>query len=176
MHPGVHIKARSGSSENIEEEIIAGVIDLGISALPLDHDEINTAELFTDDILLVVSKQHHLAKKKALEPSDLQMLPVALPSRRIVWTKQLDDYFRQLGVQPKTVVEHDDGNALLEIIKTGDLATLLPKSVVKEDPDLRCWPLPDPGMRSTTVALWTHLSPAAKAFLEIVTNKVRAKI
>ena len=47
----------------------------------------------------------------------------------------------------------------------GDLATILPRSAITEDPNLRYWRLPGPGLRTTTVALWTYLSPAGKAFL-----------
>jgi LysR family cyn operon transcriptional activator len=170
MHPDVHIRARSGSSEDIEIGIVSGVIDIGISVLPVDHDEIKTAELFSDDLLLIVSKSHPLADKKELELHDLHMLPVALPSHRIAWIRQLDTFLNQQGIRPKIVVEHDDGNALMEIVKKGNLATFLPQGAVMDYPHIRYWPLPDPGLRTTTAALWTHLSPAAKVFLDIATN------
>ncbi len=169
-HPDVHIKARSGSSEDIETGIVAGLIDIGISVLPVDHDEIKTAELFSDDLLVIVSTQHPLADKKKLEVNDLHMLPIALPSHRVVWTRQLATFFDQQKVRPKIVVELDDGNALLEIVKKGNLATFLPQGAVIDYPYIRYWPLPGPGLRTTTAALWTHLSPAAKAFLDIATS------
>ena len=174
-HPDVRIKARSGSSEDIEEGLVAGVIDIGISVLPVGRDEINTIELSTDDILLVVSKRHALAKKKEIALSDLQSLPIALPSNRIFWIQELENYFSEQGVHPKIIVEHDDGNALIEIVKLGDLATCLPQVAVLEDPNICYWPLPAPGVRTTTAALWTHLSPAAQAFLDVVKHDANSR-
>jgi len=174
LHPNVHIKARSGSSDDIEAGILAGTIDLGFSIVPVEHPEINVRELFADDVVMVVSKDHPIARVKKLELGDLRTLPMALASPRIVASRLLRKYFDENAVVPNVVVEFDDGHALVEIAKMGSLVTFLPKSGVMEDPSILLLPLPDAGLRVTAAALWLYLSPAGKSFLEIATQEAKA--
>ena len=173
IHPEVHIQARSGSSEDIETGIISGAIDIGFGMLPVEHVEINTRELFTNEVVMVASEKHPLTKKGRLEAADLHALPVALSSHKVATARLLRNYFDELGIQPRIVVEYDDGNALVTMAKMGALVTFLPKPGFIEDPNLRLLALPEPGLHFTAIALWTHLSPACKGFLDIVTEQAK---
>jgi LysR family cyn operon transcriptional activator len=166
-HPEVHVIARSAVSDDIEQSVVSGTADLGFSFLPVDRDEIQSEELFKEQIVLVVSKEHPLAKRKKIELSDCNELAVALPSRRIVARRLLDQYLEQAHISLNVVVEFDDVHALLEIVRMGALGTFLTSIAVGQDPDFRILPLPDERLCVTAAALWTHMSPAAKAFLQI---------
>jgi len=173
IHPDVHIQARSGMTEEIEAGIISGAFDLGFCMLPVEHSEINIRELFTTEVVMVASKKHPMASKKKLEPADLNQLPVAMPSHRTAIAQLMHSYFNEHGVQPRLVVEYDDGHALVKMAKKGDLVTFLPRSGI-EDPSLCLLHLPPPGLRLTAVALWTHHTPASQAFLEIATEAAKS--
>jgi LysR family cyn operon transcriptional activator len=167
-HPNVHVIAKSAVSDDIEQGLVDGTIDLGFSFVPVVHDEIHSEELFKEQIVLAVSKKHPFANRKKFELSDCNDLAVALPSRRIVARRLLDDYLEQSGVSLNVVVEYDDVHALTEIVKMGSLATFLTSIAVGEDPEFQIFPLPnDRRLCLTAAALWTHMSPAARVFLEI---------
>lgn len=166
LYPLVHIKARSASSEDIEAGLLSGVYNLGFSIAPTEHTDMQIRQLFNDEVVLVVSKKHPLAKLKRIELSDLNELPVAMHSYRVASARLVHKYLHDHGVQFKCVVEYDDGNALLKIAGEGNLATLLPRMGV-HDADLRTFSLPDGGIEIAAVAMYTHLNPAAKAFLAI---------
>jgi len=173
VHPDVRIQARSGSSEDIEADLMSGALDLGFAISPVEHSDINTKELFSNEVVMVFSHTHPLAKKRKLEPTDLQALPIATSSHRLASARLLRKYFDELGVQPNIVVEYDDAHALLEIAKLGSLVTFLPMTGFIEAQHLRWLKLPDPGVHLTAVALWNHCTPAGKAFLKIAAAEVK---
>jgi DNA-binding transcriptional LysR family regulator len=135
--------------------------------LPAEHPEITSRELINDELVLVFSINHPMAKAKVLTFDNLRELKMALPSIRISSARGLLEYFGRHSVQPNVVVEYDDGHALIRIVKDGNLVTCLPKVSVEDIPDIKILPLPGEGQKIKTGAMWMHMSPAAKAFLEI---------
>ena len=170
LYPNVHVKARSGASEDVEDGVASGVLDLGFAILPLDHAELNSQELFSDEIALAVSKSHPLAKRKKLEIEDLHGLEIAMPSQRIATARLAKQYFDEHEVHPTVIVEFDDGNALAAMARAGRFGALLPSGAFVNDPEMVCFPLPQGSFRYTSAAIWTHLSPAARAFLDVATR------
>lgn len=173
QHPDVHIKVRASTSEDIETGILAGDIDLGFVSLPVVHADINHRALFKDEIVILASKDHEIAKKKTLKAKDLQAVPLAAPSEKISVSQALGKYFEEHSIQPRIDITYDDGHALIELVKKGKFITFLPKWAIKNDPDICILPLPEPGIHFTMGALWSHLSPASQAFLEMVTQETK---
>jgi len=173
MHPSVHIQARSGTSDTIESGVVAGSVDLGFAILPVDHPDVNTRELFASQVVVIASRKHPLASSKQLKAEDLDGLPVALATHRVASARLLGQYFERLGVKPQVVVEYDDAHALVNIAKLGSLVTFLPMPGFIEDSDLCALQLPGEGLYFTAVALWSHATPASKAFLEIATMEAK---
>jgi len=173
LHPDLSIKVRAGTSDDIEAGILAGNMDLGLTILPAQHPDIISRELFRDEIVVVASKNHDLAKKKTLSVSDFQSLPMALPSERISATKLLGAFFEQSGIQPKVVLTYEEGHALIELVKRGKFISFLPRLCVKSDPDLCALPLPAPGMPISNGVLWTNLTPATQALLDLMTEQAK---
>lgn len=167
-HPAVKINVKVGRAEDIETGLVAGSIDLGFSLLPSEHSEITVKELIRDDSVLVVAKTHPLAKLKKLKVSDLSELPLALPSHKISSSRPIGTYFEAVGFNPRVTVEQDEGHALLALVKCGRFGTLLPKVIIKDDPDLTFVALPHPGLTITFGAMWTQLTVTSAAFLEFV--------
>lgn len=174
VHPNVHIHVRAAPSEDIEAGIIAGTMDIGLTFLPAQHTELNSKELFKDEIVIVASSNHEIAQKKALAISDLNNLAMALPSERISATRVLGKYFEEHKIQPNIAMSFDDGHAMIEVIKKGKFVTFLPKWTLKDDPEIRTFPLPtSAGMRISTGAVWSHLSPATQALLDLITSEAK---
>jgi LysR family cyn operon transcriptional activator len=172
QHPNVHIHARSGSSEDIEAAIVAGTVDLGFSILPVEQAEVLVKELFSDELVVIVSRTHPLAEKKVLVSDDLQSVPMALPSQKVSAARLLGRFFEEHKIQPEFAVEHDDGQGLIELTKLGKFITCLPRRAIPNDPEIRLLPLPEPGLKVAFGALWTTLGAAANAFLEVATVEV----
>ncbi len=179
LHPNVMVKVRATRAEDIETGLISGIFDLGFSLAPVEHSELNTKHLLSDQIVLVVSRNHPLAKKasnnEAVQPTDLNSVLMALPSHKISSTRFIGAYFEAVGVAPNCVIEQDDGHALLELVKLGGFVTFLPRRAIRHDPELCLLTLPPPGIPMRFEAMWTQLNPASTAFLEIATAESAEK-
>lgn len=173
LHPSVYVRVKSNPSEDIEAGILAGDIDIGFSFLPVPHSEINTRQLFRDEIVLVAASKHEISSKKAIKLTDIHALPLALPSERISATRVLGRYFEENGIQPDVRLSFDDGHALIELVKHGKFVTFLPKWAVKDDPQIRTFSLPEPGMHITTGLLWSHLSRPVESLMELMVSEAK---
>lgn len=173
LYPDVFVKVRAGTSEDIELGILSGSIDLGLTILPAQHQDVLSKELCRDEIVCVASKDHEVAKRKSLTINDLKNLRMTLPSERISATQLLGGFFEQNGIQPVVDMTFDDGHALLEIVKRGQHVTFLPRLPVTSDPALRTLSLPKPGMPISTGAIWVNLTPATQALLDLLTEHAK---
>lgn len=174
LYPNVNVHGRSAAGDDLELDVLAGRVDIGFGIFPLGHSELNSRELFSEQIVVIASKDHNLAKKKKLSVQDLREVPMALPSQRISSSQAMGNYFERHDIQPRSVITYDDGHALLQIVLKGKLITLLPGWAARYHPDLVVVPLPDSGIPIKAGAFWTHLSPAAQAFLEIASGRLEA--
>jgi LysR family cyn operon transcriptional activator len=166
-YPNVNVHGRSAAGDDLELEVLAGRVDIGFGILPLSHAELSFHELFEEEIVVIASKHHALAEHPQLTLDDLREVPMALPSQRISASQAMGKYFEEHYIEPNSVITYDDGHALLQIVLKGKFITFLPGWAVRHHPDLVVLPLPDTGIPIKSAAFWTHLSPAAQAFLEI---------
>jgi len=167
-HPNIYIKLTATTSDNIERGVAAGHFDLGITLLPLERDDLNSMPLFVDEIVVAVSSQHQLAKQKAIEPSVLNDLPVALGTQQLLHADGVT-FLRENNVQPKIMADVGEATAIMNLVRTGKVATLIPRTLVPDD--LVAVPLSGSGPTVRICVVWSHLSPAAHKFLEFI--KVR---
>lgn len=165
---GRQCKSESHSIGRYRRGIIAGTIDLGISFTPPLNDDLQRQELFRDEIVLVASPKS-FPLDKIFAPDDFAALRIALPSARISATRLLSRYIdeHQLGVAQNIRMSFDDGHALIEFVKKGKFVTLLPRQCVKEDAEICVYSIPKPGVEVGVGAVWSHLTPAAKVFLDL---------
>lgn len=172
LHPLVYMRIMAAPTEDIEASILSGTVDLGISFLPPQHSELNSLELFKDEIVVVASTKNEICRKKdKLSTEDFLNLKLALPSERISATRLIGVFFEEQGIHPTLSMSFDDGHALIEFVKQSDFVTFLPRGSVKPCQEVCMLEMPEPGIKLSTGALWIKLSPAAQAFLNLVAEK-----
>jgi LysR family cyn operon transcriptional activator len=174
-YPNVKLHVRSGTNDDIEARLLNGTVDIGISTAPV-HPELTWTELFKDETVLLASKRHPIAAIKVITADDLRNLRMVTPSERISPSHALGKFFEENGIEPKIEMTYDDGNALVELIKKDKYVTFLPRWAATDEPDVCMISLPTPGLHLIAGALWNHLSPASKAFLDLVKEQVAARI
>jgi LysR family cyn operon transcriptional activator len=162
-HPNVHIKLSVRTSDNLEREIAKGDFDLGITMLPLTHDDLQSLELLTDEIVLAVSSKHPLSKQMEIHPSALNELPVALATQGLLHGDSFT-FLRANNAEPKVMVELDELRALLSLVRAGRLVTFIPRMLVPDD--LVAIKFVGSGPIVRLGAVWSHLGPAGQEFLQ----------
>jgi LysR family transcriptional regulator, cyn operon transcriptional activator len=167
-HPSIYVKQTVTTSDNIERGIAAGDFDLGITLLPLEREDLNSILLFNDEIVVAVSSQHALAKQKAVQPSVLNELPVVLGSQQLFHADGVR-FLRENNVQPKVMADFVEATAIFNSVRSGKLASLIPRTLLPDD--LVALPLVGSGPTVRVCVVWSHLSPAAHEFLELIKKR-----
>ena len=62
-HPHVHLNVAEGSSVQLEQQFASGQLDLAVVTFPLSGDEVLAAELFDEDLVLVLPRDHPMAPR-----------------------------------------------------------------------------------------------------------------
>lgn len=169
-YPGIRVSIRDLRADLIEEQLVSGQLDVGIAFHPTQHSEIDAEHLFSEQLQLLVSADHRLAKRRSLRMTDLKDVPLCLLPRSFATRRMLDEAFKQVNLSAEIRVEMESVNALIEACKTGMLATIVPERAAAMNKDqFRAVPLTDPRPIRHAGILWrkgASRSVAAQAFVK----------
>jgi DNA-binding transcriptional LysR family regulator len=122
----VFLNVEEHTASRIEEELLYGRLNIGISFVPASSDEIGSEALFDEELVLIVSSRHRLAKQSflkmtALEGERLILLPTPYHPRHL-----FDEKAAEIGIRPKVVAEMNSIEGILAAVKGCGGATVLP--------------------------------------------------
>ncbi|MFJ4714054.1 transcriptional regulator CynR [Streptomyces sp. NPDC088785] len=171
-HPGLDLSVREATQEHIGEGLTADELDAGIGFTGGAVPGVAAEPLFTETLGVVTGAGAGPAPLPvaALAGRDLALLAGDFATR-----DRIDAYFREQGVAPRVVVEADSALALLEIVRGGALATVLPDAVTLNRPGLSPVPLRPP-LPHRTAALLTRAGGHRSAALRAFTTLLRAQV
>lgn len=134
-HKGVMFHLQTGSSREIVDALLKREIDLGIvTTVPTElHNLVDTTPMYRDDLLLVASPEHPLARRSALTVRDLDgagfiVMPAASGLREL--TEALT---RRHAVDVKAIMEADSLESISRLVQCGMGISFLPRSCVQDD-------------------------------------------
>ncbi|WP_141810979.1 transcriptional regulator CynR [Nocardia bhagyanarayanae] len=171
-YPGVTLTVIETTQDRIEADLLADRLDLGIAFAGAHAAGIESVALFTEHLSLVVGSTHALAgRTKPLPVAQLARFPLALLTRDFATRTYIDAYFEERRSAPSIAVEANSIGALVEFVRRGSLATVLPDAITLAHPDLAPVALA-PALPSRTVELLrrgtAYHSAAARAFAAII--------
>ena len=167
-HPGIALHLREMPLDLIEAALADDEVDLAIAFSEVRSAELECQPLFAEQLSVVVGQDHPCAKRrKPLTPAELARQPLALLSADFATRGYVDAYFRRQDIVPRIAIEANTISALVEIVRRGKLATILPSAISAANPQLRNVKL-EPALPQRGVALLrrkgAYLSAAAEAF------------
>lgn len=175
-HPEVTVTVVETAQDRIEEALLGDHIDLGIAFAGAHTAGIESAPLFVEDLSVVIGAGHPLAgRTRHLPLPELANYPLALLSRDFATRAHIDRYLAENDVVPRIAVEANSISALVEFVRGGALATVLPDAITRAHPDLDPVGV-NPALPSRTVELLrrrtAYHSAAARAFASIIRSEV----
>lgn len=171
QYPGIKVSIRDLRADLIEEQLMAGQLDVGIAFHPTEREEIDAEHLFTEQLQLLVSRDHRLARRRSMPMAQLHELPLCLLPRSFATRRMLEDSFRAAGVAPQVRVEMESVSALIAACESGQLATIVPERAAAMNSQMRAITLTDPQPARHAGILWrkgASRSAAAQAFVELL--------
>jgi len=172
-YPGITVSTQEMPQDTVENQIAEGVLDMGISfsnVLSTDarSQEIETNILLTETLNLAVGKTHARAgQEKALSVQSLEHESLILLNTDFALRRHFDQYCREMAITPRIVMETNSLSVIVEVVRLGRLATILPHTIANQRHGL--YPvLLKPEMPRHTVTLICrkggYKSPACLAF------------
>lgn len=190
-YPGIRLQLAEHTSKRLEEAVLSGDADLIIATQPVDANAFSFAELYSEEMVLVLPAGHELSKQYHL-PQDCRGTLPLLPINLLKDTsfiqmhseqklhQQLLSLCEEAGFTPKIYLQTRSMETALTLAAAGLGATLLPMTLLRAfQPKTRpCYAaLPTRPRRHALVA-WrkkSYLSHAARAFIDSLVNYCRDK-
>ncbi len=101
LYPLVQISIYRNFSHKILQKVQEGAIELGVVTLPLSANNMEIVPLFKDEVQVVASRKHPLAKKRSVSAEELAQYPLILPKTghtRVVIDRLLRDHHDHIQV------------------------------------------------------------------------------
>ena len=175
-YPGITVQALEMAQSEIEAGVAEDRVDVGIAftnTLSSDarSNEIETHILFIETLNLAVGETHHCAgQRPPLNGHALEHEPLALLNANFALRRHFDVYCLEHSITPRIAIEANSVNVLVELVRLGRLATVLPDSIACAHRGLYPVML-IPELPHHTVTLicrkGAYKSPACRAFGEL---------
>lgn len=104
-HPDVVLEVLSGSYAETERAILSREADVGLVRLPMEMPGLQANACLESDAVCIMPRGHALESKDAVEPLDLDDVPLVLLGRQRTIRHEIDMAFRQARVPPRIAIE-----------------------------------------------------------------------
>jgi LysR family cyn operon transcriptional activator len=170
-YPGITLTIQEMAQERMEALLNDDALDVGIAFGEVRSPDIETQRLLTESLVLMVGQSHpHANRRLPITLEELNREVLVLLNREFVTRMQIDRHFRDLGVASRIAIEVNSISAIVEIVRRGRLATVLPAATAREQTGLFPVPLEFRAPERTAVLLQrkgAYRTAAARAFVAL---------
>lgn len=133
-NPGIDLAFRTTvSTEQTVADILNGAADVGFASLAVYSPNLQVTKLFEDELALIVSSEHPLAKKKIATVNELKGEKLILFERGASIRRATDHFFDQIGMRPDLALESNDTYFIKRMVERGVGVSLLPPWTVRDE-------------------------------------------
>lgn len=174
LYPAIDLVVKEMAQERIEDDIAEDRLDIGIAFTPSQLAGIDVQELHAESLEVVVGTRHPAAASEdRLDPQQLARLDLVLLTEDFATRQHIENYFRAHEISPRIAVQTNSVSTVLELVRAGQLATVLPDRIAFQQTDLSAVAI-DPPLPPRTAALLrragAHHSAATTAFTTLMAS------
>lgn len=133
QYPHITIYIAASSSRILVERILKHYYELAIVARVPYPEKINFIPYTRDEILMIVSPHHHLAKRKRVSLEELAKEPVILTDAKSAIKLSIWKAFESRGLHPAAIIEAGDIDFIKQLVEKGKGYSFLAGVVVREE-------------------------------------------
>jgi len=134
-YPHIALRITEGTNSVIEPQLVNGQIDIAVLAWPVLAPELTEIDLFSEDLVLIVDKQHPLAALSSVSFATLANYELLLPFPGTPIRREIDDSAHAQGIELKPVIELDGLRTIASMTFDGHGPSILPATMLS--PHLR---------------------------------------
>ncbi|MHB1403932.1 MAG: transcriptional regulator CynR [Thiobacillus sp.] len=175
-YPGITVSTLEMPQDDIKVALAEDRVDIGIafsSTLSTEEcsEDVDSRILFIETLTLAVGKNHPLAGQRGpMSKHALEQQPLVLFNANYALRRNIDQYCLEQGIKLPVTMEASSLSVILEIVRLGRLATILPGTISCAQHGLHSVSLL-PELPHHTISLicrrGAYKSPACKAFSDV---------
>jgi DNA-binding transcriptional LysR family regulator len=176
-HAGIDLTFRTtASTDQTVSDILNGSIDVGFASLPVYSPTMQVLELFEDELLLVVGRNHRFGRAREVTVEEIQGERLILFERGASIRRATDQFFNRVKVTPTLALESNDAAFIKIMVEHGVGISLLPAWSIRDEVlgrKLVQMKIKDHQLRRSVavVSLRQFLSSAARAFVSFILSQ-----
>jgi LysR family transcriptional regulator, cyn operon transcriptional activator len=130
--PGIDVIIETGTTELLLQHLQAQRLDLVVAMQPVAGHNLRVTPLGSEEMVVVLHRDHPAARKRALDAADLAGLSFILYEKRTAMQNVIDEWFASLGVEPRVNMEMENIEAIKCLVRSGFGASVLPFCAVSK--------------------------------------------
>src|SRR5947209_1964909 len=173
-YPTVNVHVEYRRPNQVYEDVLSNVVDLGLVAYPSKDPKLEVFPLRKEPLVLICHPQHPLARNKSLKLKALSGQKFIGFEPDIPTRKALDKILRDQGVQVQHVMEFDNVETVKRAVEIDAGVAIVPQGTVAQEVSkqtLAQVELDDAELYRPLAAIYKKnkvLSPAMKQFLTVL--------
>jgi DNA-binding transcriptional LysR family regulator len=145
-HPDIKIKLDAGSSAEMEKTLFSGQNDVIIIANPHVSRNTQAFPFVREELVLIASNEHPLAKKKAVTLADIRPYPYIIREEGSATRDAVLTAFSKMNIAPSVLIEAKSTEFIKEWVSQGKGVSILIRRAAsgEEDKSITIVPLRKP--------------------------------
>lgn len=132
------VKLKILASIDIMRQVLENEVDIGIGTNVEADDRLVMIPLCREEYVLVVSKEHALAKQTAITIAELKELPMVMYPEGFLGREVVEDVVKTHGFQLHTILETSSVTSIMNLVRENIGVTVQPYPLIQQmnDPNL----------------------------------------
>ena len=133
VHPNLDVRLTVATAGRSVQEIRGGRVDAGLLTLPVEDADMITVPVLHEELLLVTTPTHPLARRRRVAPRDVAKLPFILFEMGSATRKVIDTFFASQSIEPTVVMDTENVEIIKAMVKAGLGAGIVPYQAVSRE-------------------------------------------
>ncbi len=130
-YPGIELRLCEAGIQTLLELLESGMADLAIATLPVEDQALTVVPLFTESIVVAVSKEHRFANRTTVTLSELSEDAWVLSPNNYELRDATLNACQKAGFKPRVVLDGGEMDTLLRLVEAGVGIALVPSLVLQ---------------------------------------------
>jgi LysR family hydrogen peroxide-inducible transcriptional activator len=126
QYPKATLIVNENTTDQLLKSCIQGEVDVAVVALPVAARHLEVAELFEEELLLVMPPDHELAGREKIGLRDVKPYPFVLLDEAHCLTDNIMSFCRQRAFQPVTMERTSQLTTVLELVSLSHGVSMIP--------------------------------------------------
>ena len=133
--PQIELMVLAGTTEFLLDAMKFQHLDLAIVMTNTPQSGLRSTPLGREELVVVLNGKDPLARRRTLDPADLEPLRFILYEKNTAMQNLIESYFHSLGIAPRITMEVENNEAIKSLVRAGLGASILPLCAVAEERD-----------------------------------------